>query len=86
MPFQTKTVMISGVALLGTMWLVGCSADPYKGLTPAPPDRLTAPLATNESADTPAERGATGTIPAGDGSEALAPNDSGQIPRLPNQK
>lgn len=84
MPFQTNAI-ISGIVLLGTIWLCGCSADPYKGRTPAPPDRLSAPLATTASANTPAERGATGTVPAGDGSEAQAPNDSGEIPRLPTK-
>ncbi len=59
--------------------MAGCSADPYKGRTPAPPDRLP------PEADVPAEEhnlGATGSVPIGDGTESAAPNYSGYIPRV----
>ena len=59
--------------------MAGCSADPYKGRTPAPPDRLL------EVAETPAfdtNPSATGSVPIGDGTESAAPNYSGYIPRV----
>ncbi len=59
--------------------MAGCSADPYKGRTPAPPDRLP------EVADAPAvdtNPSATGSVPLADGSESAAPNYSGNIPRV----
>jgi hypothetical protein len=59
--------------------LAGCSADPYKGRTPAPPDRLVTPV-QNTAAQSKPE--AAGTVPQGDGSEKVAPTDSGYFPRV----
>lgn len=61
--------------------LAGCSADPYKGRAPAPPDDLTAPV--TEAAST---QGSTGSVPIGDGSESAAPNYSGSIPRVTSER
>jgi len=61
--------------------MAGCSADPYKGRTPAPPDHLTAPAA--EPANSP---GSTGSVPIGDGSESAAPNYSVSVPRVTGER
>ena len=65
--------------LVGVAAMAGCSADPYKGRTPAPPDRLPE-VAEMPAVDT--NPSATGSVPIGDGSEIAAPNYSGYIPRL----
>jgi len=65
--------------ILACAAMAGCSADPYKGRTPAPPDRLP------EVAEAPAvdtNPSATGSVPIGDGTESAAPNYSGYIPRV----
>jgi len=62
--------------------MAGCSADPYKGRIPAPPDRLP------EVAEVPAvdtNPSATGSVPIGDGTESAAPNYSGYIPRVTSE-
>lgn len=59
--------------------MAGCSADPYKGRTPAPPDRLPE-LTEAPAVDT--NPSATGSVPIGDGTESAAPNYSGYIPRV----
>ncbi|HLN00466.1 MAG TPA: hypothetical protein VK335_14360 [Bryobacteraceae bacterium] len=74
MGFRKVILMLACVAALA-----GCSADPYKGSIPAPPDRLP------EVAEVPAANtnpGATGMVPLGDGTESVAPNYSGYIPRV----
>lgn len=63
--------------------MAGCSADPYKGRTPAPPDRL-AEVAEVPAVDT--NPGATGSVPIGDGTESAAPNYSGYIPRVTGER
>ncbi len=68
--------------LVGAAAMAGCSADPYKGRVPAPPDRLTAP-ANEAAASNP---GSTGSVPIGDGTESAAPNYSGSIPRVTGEK
>lgn len=75
------------ITILCITGLVGCSADPYKGRTPAPPDRLNglAGLAPALSSSQTPVWGATGSVPAGDGSERLAPNYSGYFPRVTGQ-
>jgi PBP1b-binding outer membrane lipoprotein LpoB len=78
---EMKRIVVITVGIAG---LAGCSADPYKGRTPAPPDRLQ-PVAAMAAAPASSETSGTavtGSVPAGDGSEALAPNYSGYIPRL----
>jgi hypothetical protein len=75
------------VILLSVAGVVGCSANPYYGSTPAPPDRLHAfipppPVTPMEEA---MSWGTTGCVPIGDGSEDVAPNYSGYIPPLGNQ-
>ena len=63
--------------------MAGCSADPYKGRVPAPPDRL--PEVTEAPAvDT--NPSAMGSVPIGDGSENAAPNYSGYIPRVTGER
>ena len=70
------------LVLIGAAGLCGCSADPYKGASPAPPDRLSPPPASTASAGASTEKGTTGSVPSGDGSEASAPNASGEVPHL----
>ena len=70
------------LVFIGAAAVCACSADPYKGASPAPPDRLSPPPASAASASAPAKKGTTGSLPAGDGSEAAAPNDSGEVPHL----
>lgn len=70
-----------GLILILAAAMAGCSADPYKGRTPAPPDHLTA--AATETTSNP---GATGSVPIGDGSESAAPNYSGSIPRVTGER
>jgi poly(3-hydroxybutyrate) depolymerase len=70
-----------GLILAAAAAMAGCSADPYKGRTPAPPDRLTAP-----ATETTSNPGATGSVPIGDGSESAAPNYSGSIPRVTGER
>jgi hypothetical protein len=64
--------------------LIGCSADPYKGRAPAPPDRLRSlpSLAAATPAGDAPHSGLAGPVPIGDGSESVAPNGSGNIPRV----
>lgn len=62
--------------------MAGCSADPYKGQVPAPPDRLPE-VAEVPSADN--NPGAIGSVPIGDGTESAAPNYSGYIPRVTSE-
>jgi len=71
------------IILLCMAGLAGCSADPYKGRTPAPPDRLNgvAGLVPESSSQAPIW-GATGSVPVGDGTEGFAPNYSGSFPRV----
>jgi hypothetical protein len=59
--------------------MAGCSADPYKGRVPAPPDRVQPVAQSSEAENNP---GATGSVPIGDGTESAAPNYSGHIPRV----
>lgn len=59
--------------------MAGCSADPYKGRAPAPPDRLP-PVEQASQAEN--NSGSTGSVPLGDGTESAAPNYSGHIPRV----
>lgn len=59
--------------------MAGCSADPYKGRVPAPPDRLQKAVEAPAMNDNPS---ATGSVPIGDGSESAAPNYSGNLPRV----
>ena len=68
--------------MLAIVVLAGCSADPRKGRVAAPPDRLQAPpvMAARPPEEIP--DGRTGSIPLGDGSESVAPNYSGHLPRL----
>jgi hypothetical protein len=75
------------IAVLCVAGLVGCSADPYKGPTPAPPDRLSGPHgpAPALSSSQAPIWGATGSVPSGHGSEKLAPNYSGYFPRVTGQ-
>lgn len=71
------------LVLVGAAVMAGCSADPYKGSTAAPPDRLP------EAAEAPAvdtNPGATGSVPIGDGTESAAPNYSGDIPRVTGER
>jgi hypothetical protein len=70
-----------GFILTCAVALAGCSADPYKGRTPAPPDRLSA--VAIEPASSP---GSTGSVPIGDGSESAAPNYSGYFPRVAGER
>ena len=75
------------VILLSLAAVAGCSANPYYGSTPAPPDRLHA-FVPPPPATPMAEAmswGTTGSVPVGDGSEDVAPNYSGYIPPLGNQ-
>jgi len=75
------------VILLGMAGLVGCSADPYRGPTLAPPDRLHAFVPAPPAA-LGAERMSwvTISVPLGDPGETdVAPNYSGYIPPLGNQ-
>ena len=74
-----KLILIAAAAMV----MAGCSADPYKGRTPAPPDKLTAAV---ESSDDSANPSVTGTVPIGDGSEDVAPNYSGHIPRVTGER
>jgi hypothetical protein len=76
--FRKLILMVACVAALA-----GCSADPYKGRTPAPPDRLP------EVAEAPAVNtnpSAIGSVPIGDGTESAAPNYSGYIPRVTGER
>jgi len=59
--------------------MAGCSADPYKGRVPAPPDRLPP---VEQSSNMEINPSATGSVPIGDGTESAAPNYSGHIPRV----
>lgn len=63
--------------------MAACSADPYKGRVPAPPDRLPKVAAAPAVATNPS---ATGSVPIADGSESAAPNYSGHIPRVTVQQ
>jgi hypothetical protein len=72
------------VSFLCAIGLVGCSADPYRAPTPAPPDRLHA-FAPPPPITPLAEAlnwGTSGCVPIGDGNGDLAPNYSGYVPRL----
>jgi len=65
--------------------LAGCSADPYRAPMPAPPDFERSPGPLEPPAPPTGEAppsGAVGCVPIGDGSERLAPNYSGYIPRV----
>ncbi|HUJ23522.1 MAG TPA: hypothetical protein VLX58_18440 [Bryobacteraceae bacterium] len=75
----------SWLVFLCAAGLAGCSADPYKGSVPAPPDRLRPPAEMPSSALPAGEAppwSATGCVPVGDGSEREAPNASGYIPHV----
>jgi len=62
--------------------LASCSADPRKGSVAAPPDRIEAPPATATRPPEEIADGRTACVPLGDGSESVAPNYSGYLPRL----
>ena len=66
-----------GLILSWVAGLAGCSVDPYRGPTPAPPDRITiVERGAGKEVHTPV----TGCVPLRDGGESAAPNYSGYIP------
>jgi hypothetical protein len=74
------------VILLFMAGLIGCSADPYRGPIPAPPDWLHAVVPSPPATLGPeAMNWVTISVPLSDPSDdALAPNYSGYIPPLGN--